>query len=447
MAHHWHVSVASVEAGIASRAASQYGRVVLKYVSRKRRVSRRSRSKCFATYSAAASDPSNQLAYMRPLSGRFGKDQATRNVTVRVSPAARGTAAVTAPGRFSPNEYVSDSSGAKTSSGPVTVPAAAPASRTARHMSPQPGCSAGGGAAGPGTKFVNRIQSTLTCPHGPECLSTISRRASLPLNSCTFQRHSARRSSFRPVAVRTTLPSTTRFMHVAPSWPPPPMRNTINGSVTVNGFDVSVHCGSSFGWNVLMKRLPCHPPMGCCRGDLPAGGAAAPASPVTVHLSPRPSSKSSKTVSRRWAGGSAESFSTASRTTAVRPSRFAARFRLLTRSPYRPASCRRTPFWSHPLRCAFTGPAEVFRTVNRITVTGRAESLAFSGMNGEKTSRSTSTGRAGFSFARYRISAMGYSPTNSMASKSSRLSRREARWPSPLSTQTANPWSSGLGGR
>ena len=45
---------------------------------------------------------------------------------------------------------------------------------------------------------------------------------------------------FGPVAVRTILPPTNRFMHVRPSQPPPPMRNVMKARRIVNSGDVSL---------------------------------------------------------------------------------------------------------------------------------------------------------------------------------------------------------------
>ena len=77
------------------------------------------------------------------------------------------------------------------------------------------------GAAAAGLS-LNTIWSTLMCPQPPVALSTIWICAVLPANSPTSHDAGANSSLppglvFGPVAVRTTLPATSRFMHVLPS--------------------------------------------------------------------------------------------------------------------------------------------------------------------------------------------------------------------------------------
>ena len=68
-------------------------------------------------------------------------------------------------------------------------------------------------------------------------------------------------------------------------------------------------------------------------------------------------------------------------------------------------------------------------------VAGSAESFAFSGMNGENASNSTSTGNAA---SLYLTSASGYSPENSTSGNSREFNPRATDLPS-RSTTTAKP--------
>src|SRR5439155_5649071 len=79
----------------------------------------------------------------------------------------------------------------------------------------------------------------------------------------------------------------------------------------------------------------------------------------------------------------------------------------LRRTPDWARLCRHTAFSSQPTNSASTFAFDVFLTVKRITVAGRLESSAFSGMNGENASSDTETGDAA---SLYSTNASGYSP-------------------------------------
>ena len=87
-----------------------------------------------------------------------------------------------------------------------------------------------------GLRSVRTIWSTLMWPQPPVARSTISSRAVLPARSPHVPAAGSSRSLppgsvFGPAAVRTTLPSTSRFMQVSPAQPPPPIEEADRPSI------------------------------------------------------------------------------------------------------------------------------------------------------------------------------------------------------------------------
>ena len=125
-------------------------------------------------------------------------------------------------------------------------------------------------------------------PQPPVALSTIWMMASFPANSLTSQNSGARVSlppglSFGPVALRTALPSISRFMQVFSGSLPPPMRKLMNLRSILNSGDVSVPVVPSPPWNELTNPFPRKPSTAIWFGRVPRAGPGPKASPVTLH--------------------------------------------------------------------------------------------------------------------------------------------------------------------
>ena len=156
-----------------------------------------------------------------------------------------------------------------------------------------------------------------------------------------------------PTAVRTTLPSTSRLMHVLSLWLPPPIRKLMNGRSIVNAGEVSLPCG------VVAAEERVHQPLALEAADRPAGRRACrgrarrrtPRLRRSSRRSRRPRNRPARSAGARpWAARPAWP----SRATIVMPSRLhdaVARGRRDISS----ALSRQTPFSSQPASVTSTG--------------------------------------------------------------------------------------------
>ena len=125
-------------------------------------------------------------------------------------------------------------------------------------------------------------------PQPPAARSTIWMRASLPAKSDTSHDPGSKASlppglTLGPVAVRTTLPLTSRFMQVFPSHPPPPMRKVMNLRSILNAGEVSVPVAPSPPKKELTSPFPSKPSTVICPGNVPFAGPVPKAVPSAVH--------------------------------------------------------------------------------------------------------------------------------------------------------------------